>query len=683
MTDFRENIHSLKSLYSIHESSLEVPDECPVLEPAVNGLDIRCGPILRLISSYENMKNYRASIMVITCDETTTVEPTITYVKGSVNDDNGNLTNGEFPKCIFERDQGFTFWRFYVNFKLSETEEKVRYTINGKISHEFFIPRINRSMNVISFSCNGFSLSTDTSSFKSSLWYDVMRKHLENKNKYHVMIGGGDQIYCDAIVNKSQEFKDWMNEKNKIKKRLAKSNEAIVKSFNEFYLHHYLAWFGQGHWVGSNGKTLQKLFPIAMASIPSINIYDDHDIIDGFGSYRDSTMNNEIFKDLGNTAYKYYMLFQQQVSINKEDNDDYINDKSWILSEKEGPFMKQKSHSIFTKLGPSIAFLGLDCRTERKLKQVVAPDTYNIVFKRLEQEIKLAEESNKPIKHLVVLLGVPIAYPRLIWLEWLFNARLLHPVKMLAERGIIFKKTLLNSFDGQIELLDDLEDHWCAKHHKHERNAFVGRLQDLGSKNGIRISILSGDVHLAAIGRFKSKIHRHHLTDQEERNDKIRNEPENDPRLMFNLISSAIVNVPPPDAMAGLLNKRSGTHHFDHYTDEDMVPIFDTDVNGKSRDNKSFLNRRNWMDLIPVQNTNYEIDTLKLPGPVEPQNSAIDDKRVTDKNRDLYYRVTEDSLVATLHVEKDHTDLQSETKDYELIIPELKGKHNLQNIGIK
>lgn len=63
---------------------------------------------------------------------------------------------------------------------------------------------------------------------------------------------------------------------------------------------------------------------------------------------------------------------------------------------------------------------------------------------------------------------------------------------------------------------------------------------------------------------------------------------------MPNIVSSAIANTPPPDALADLLNKRNKIHHLDDKTDEDMIPIFSHDVTGKPRNNKRLLNRRNW-----------------------------------------------------------------------------------------
>lgn len=55
-------------------------------------------------------------------------------------------------------------------------------------------------------------------------------------------------------------------------------------------------------------------------------------------------------------------------------------------------------------------------------------------------------------------------------------------------------------FNHDAELLDDLNDHWTAKTHKEERNWFVLELEKLAISNRVRVSILSGDVHLAAVG---------------------------------------------------------------------------------------------------------------------------------------------------------------------------------------
>lgn len=158
------------------------------------------------------------------------------------------------------------------------------------------------------------------------------------------------------------------------------------------------------------------------------------------------------------------------------------------------------------------------------------------------------------------------------------------PVKALGKAGLL--GNFLNRFDGGVEVLDDLDDHWTAKNHKDERKFVIEDLQDLAADKSVRITLLSGDVHLAAIGQFYS-------------NPKLRIPKHKDFRYMPNVISSAIVNTPPPDMMADVLNKRNKVHHFDKETEEDMIPIFTTGVDGKPRNNKRLLPHRNWCQIRP------------------------------------------------------------------------------------
>lgn len=48
----------------------------------------------------------------------------------------------------------------------------------------------------------------------------------------------------------------------------------------------------------------------------------------------------------------------------------------------------------------------------------------------------------------------------------------------------------LNKFDGGVEILDDLDDHWTAKNHKQERNWFIQELQELAADKSVRVTIL-------------------------------------------------------------------------------------------------------------------------------------------------------------------------------------------------
>lgn len=174
------------------------------------------------------------------------------------------------------------------------------------------------------------------------------------------------------------------------------------------------------------------------------------------------------------------------------------------------------------------------------------------------------------------------------------------PVKAIGKTGVLGKT--LNNINDNYEILDDLNDHWTAKNHKRERTVIIEDLQDLAIDRSVRITILSGDVHLGAVGQFYS-------------NPKLGLAKHNDPRYMPNIISSAIVNRPPADIVADLLNKRNKVHHFDKQTDEAMIPIFQNGVDGKPRNNNNLLPHRNWCSI-----------RLWTPGSTPPPSPPMSDR---------------------------------------------------------
>ena len=336
----------------------------------------------------------------------------------------------------------------------------------------------------------------------------------------------------------------------------------------------------------------------------------------GFGSYTDHFMKCPVFRGIGGVSFKYYCLFQHHippprstyttdapqtthaqegltagVDLRQLENT-YVmketeEDASWILGKRPGPYVEERSRSLYMRLGKRIAFVGIDARTERTRHQVNYPDTYDLIFQRLQTEIDAADGD---IKHLVLLLGVPIAYPRLAWLENIFTSPIIAPIRLLNKRfGVA--GGFFNHFDGQVDLLDDLDDHYTARQHKHERRDLMLRLQGIAQNNGIRVTILGGDVHLAALGRFYS-------------NPKLNIPAERDHRYMANIISSAITNKPPPKPVANLLARRNKIHHLDSDTDETLLKMFDKQPGGKMKSadfNKVTMPSRNYACITEIE----------------------------------------------------------------------------------
>lgn len=238
-----------------------------------------------------------------------------------------------------------------------------------------------------------------------------------------------------------------------------------------------------------------------------------------------------------------------------------------------------------------------------------------------------------------------------------------------------------NHFDGNIDLLDDLDDHYTARTHKKERLYLVKQLQDLAAEFSVRVSILGGDVHLAAVGRFYS-------------NPKLNVPIQEDHRYMANIISSAIVNKPPPSAVANLLARRNKLHHLDHDTDETLMNFFDKDPGESSKtsgSNKVTMPSRNWAMI--TENSSHVSHSL-TNGNTEGQGNDPEQeihslKEAKDGHSWLHSGEsdagskhkaadsrkhgsgTDGSLDVAIRVEKDQHDSEGNTTAYGLTIPRL------------
>ena len=505
-------------------------------------------------------------------------------------------------------DPAKSFWQFALDVHLQPYEAKWVYTIpeahsahdeaSPDISRAFYVPSLHQSMRIMFHSCNGFSVGTDEEAWSGpALWNDVVRVH--DERPFHCMIGGGDQIYNDG-VRVEGPLKSWTSIANPKKRRDFPFHEDLRADCDKYYFDRYVTWYNTGAFATANGR------------IPQINIWDDHDIIDGFGSYTDNFMRCNVFRGIGGVAFKYYLLFQHHApppaSTFTSDvpatmksqgphgagpdprqlKDTYVmpegpEDPSWIIGDRPGPYVAERSRSLYMRLGKRMAFVGIDARTERTRHQINYPDTYDLIFRRLNAELAAC---NGEIKHLILLLGIPIAYPRLIWLENILTSPIIGPIRFLNKR-FGFAGDFFNQFDGQVDLLDDLDDHYTARQHKKERKDLMLRLQRVAEQHHVRVTILGGDVHLAALGRFYS-------------NPKLNLASENDHRYMVNVISSAITNHPPPKAVANMLAARNKIHHLDKQTDETLLHMFDKEPGAEEmmmRRNFCTMPRRNYATI--------------------------------------------------------------------------------------
>ncbi|KAF7295060.1 C-CAP/cofactor C-like domain-containing protein [Mycena indigotica] len=491
-----------------------------------------------------------------------------------------------------------TFWRFLIEIPLGPAEMAVTYTINkGQPVRSqsvatlatsvncpqfvFFVPGVNQNMRWAASSCNGFSAGINPDDFRGPgfnsgydpVWVDLLTKHAEKP--FHVQVGGGDQIYCVHLdsVTREPELQEWMNKKPMDRKKYALTEE-IAFAIDRFYFSHYCNHFRRGAFARAN------------STIPMINMADDHD--------PDDLQLAPIFRHIGTRGYFFFLLFQCFVNVDVDGVDDRPG-KHWCQSTiigSPGPYVGFPSHSFLAYMGPQTYILMLDCRAERKKDQVCSPAEYDKVFQRLKQ-------LPTTVEHLCVQIGIPIAYPRLVFLEKALESKL-NPLVALGKAGSLGLSSFVNKFNAEAELLDDLNDHWTSTLHKKERNWFVQQMQQLAEAQLIRVTFLSGDVHCAAVGYFKT-LQPPKTPDTP---------PQLDHRYMLNVVTSAIVNTPPPDGVitmvSSLATKKHRTMHFAD-TDEAMVPIFQTETNGKTRKQQFIMGRRNWCQ-VEYQNHEWVFD---------------------------------------------------------------------------
>ena len=454
-------------------------------------------------------------------------------------------------------------------------------------------------------SCNGFTGDvTDETREKmggeSPLWKDLLKRHAEDP--YYVMIGGGDQIYCDEVWD-CDGLKSWLKIHGRDNRRNAEWTRETDAQVDAFYFANYCDHFAK--------DGIRE----AYAMIPQVNVCDDHDCFDGFGSFPEYLEKSNVFQNLRRIGYKYFLLFQLHTSPDED--------------RSAGGFVKGGiSYSILTYLGRNFSALLLDTRHHRTRERIVTQEEYDACFAAIE---RLPPST----RHLLVVIGVPIIYPRLSGEEFglhlvgetkkvtnkIYNSGTKYMGKGIgkvfgekSQKGFVDTTTkiklkmgksglmskVLNDF-GEVSLDDDVIDHWANKFHGKERESFIARLAIVALKQSLRVTFIAGDVHCAAVGRIYNP------------------QSEFDHRLMYQVISSAIVNAPPPPLVLKKVhfNCRNNNAHPTTYgpfdpvkVNEEMVAVFDRDVDGtKPKAGHKLLGRRNWCS---IQNWGGEVNSNAL-----------------------------------------------------------------------
>jgi hypothetical protein len=137
----------------------------------------------------------------------------------------------------------FTFWRFAVSVPLGPHEMKITYSINKGLELEFHVPGQKQNMRWATYSCNGFSAGVNADDFRGPgyssgydpVWLDLLTKHAETP--FHVLVGGGDQLYCDGVT-REPELQEWLTLPKPGSKRAYELSNEISVAIDRFYFNH-------------------------------------------------------------------------------------------------------------------------------------------------------------------------------------------------------------------------------------------------------------------------------------------------------------------------------------------------------------------------------------------------------------------------------------------------------------
>ncbi|GLI60508.1 hypothetical protein VaNZ11_002671 [Volvox africanus] len=461
------------------------------------------------------------------------------------------------------------FWRFRFGTVCGETPKRLVYQVSllPECSYSIAVPALEEPWRMAFYSCNGVDAShilpcerEVAAESALSLWQDLARRH--EQQPFHLLLGGGDQLYNDGVFE-GPLLKGWdrtQDDRDTAAKAAIPFTDEVAWEVEEFYFSHYAAYWSQ--------TAFKKLF----ATIPSFNSWDDHDIVDGWGSYPGIINDSATMQGVFRAAQLFYLLFQHHTTLDRLPGDGY-----WC-----GPTSCALLH-----LGSSVALLVPDTRTCRSQDRILPPSFLH------QAQARLAALP-PTVQHVMVLLGGPVVYPKLPIqdalqkLNDLFTGDTLISV-IMQKTGLAAKVT--KRF-GMVAYLDDIIDQWSAKQHHQERDHLLQTIIDLSAERGFRFTLLSGDVHCAGYGMIHGRGDESQ-GDVEDMSVPSERQRAADPRFIPQIVSSAIVNVPPPAALLKLLclTARKPECILKDCVHR-MVPLF-----GPTDDIDSFLcGRRNWCE---------------------------------------------------------------------------------------
>jgi hypothetical protein len=341
-----------------------------------------------------------------------------------------------------EKSKSYTYHIAYKESNLVSTY--------GEDSFTFWVPAERKIPRIAFVSCCGFhNKPADDKCIKAH--YSGWSKLLTTKTDLLVLTG--DQIYSDRLWREVKEArKSFYNGRY--------STDDISRKLDAFFLHQYIKSWGH--------PAMAK----ALATIPNVMTWDDHDIIDGYGSHVPAIQNSDLFNTIFSIASRYYELFQLRTKQNL----------SRYHQDSDADYTSYFTYRNFTFILP-------DTRSHRTRSQILGKTGFQIL-QDINSKINLSSyryyDRKKNMNTICFVLPVPIAHRN-------FNA----PFEQFMSVGTALVEKIW-PYVTRISLDDDLVDHWDHDNHECEHIKMLELMYAFGEKHEpYSIMVVSGDVHSA------------------------------------------------------------------------------------------------------------------------------------------------------------------------------------------
>ncbi len=382
-----------------------------------------------------------------------------------------------YPFSVYDEDHDTTYvievtglrpdteYRYAV---FAAHQDRGRIIIGRDYDYRFrTLPRDVDAFSFAFYSCHmpyKASLFGKTKVVNEHMWdclNDVLERHYERDLRF--VIAGGDQVYSDGV--KTLDIWKYLNKTMKKEGgELLPSREDMVSWYRDIY---------HGYW-GFPGVRR------AFAGYPTYMIWDDHEIGDGWGSFLLGGKKDELDERFPERRKKRLRrkdclelrdrMRSAAVQVYREYQHSHNPD-----SPESGRSEAFDYH--FTAQGA--AFYILDGRGHRDVNRRSRRVLGAAQFNRFKAWLEVLDPVQTPFLFLVS--AVPV----------------LHMLPVLVNQDDSVLADLAN-------LQDDLRDAWEHEKHDSERKALIRALFAVADR-GIRICILSGDVHTSAAFRMIDK----------------------------------------------------------------------------------------------------------------------------------------------------------------------------------